>query len=269
MKFYAISIMSVNPLNGKLLVSEWSYKKLLIIDDVHHVHSESGLQEITVSKEISDALWSHNGNIIYTEPGSVFVMLPNGTIISTINMTSPTLLSLSNDGGIYLAEKTSVYASSDNGMSWRHVFNISDGYVCVQVIKLIHDHTDEYWTLEYDNISHNYIRLNLYVLDRNNTKHSDVRQRDVSQPSKNNQSILLNSRDRLSYDSKNNIFLTHYITRSVFVWRATPDGPLDAREIANVTLDPFRLAVDDKQHLLYVGQYGGLLSIFNLKYEAP
>ena len=111
MEYYAISILSVNPLNGKLLVSEWTFEKLRIIDDVHRMRDNNGIQEIiisyeiTVSKEISDALWSHNGNIIYTEPGSVFVMLPNGTIISTTNMTSPTQLSLSNDGGIYLAEK--------------------------------------------------------------------------------------------------------------------------------------------------------------------
>ena len=43
---------------------------------------------------------------------------------------------------------TSVYQSTDDGLTWTRMFNITDGWECRQVIKVSTDsNTDVLWTL--------------------------------------------------------------------------------------------------------------------------
>ena len=81
---------------------------------------------------------------------------------------------------IYLADyKTGVYQSTNDGVSWSLVFNATDNaWHFLQAIKVITNHGDDFWTLEFNNDKYRY-RLGVYST---NKKHSafDVTLYDIN-----------------------------------------------------------------------------------------
>ena len=171
-------------------------------------------------------------------------------------------LSVSNDGIIFLAAETSVYQSTDDGISWSRVFESTDGWHCLQVIKMTTDHSDDFWAWESRYSSKH---LHVYSVDRRHSN-GNVTWKDIDVRTTNNKHIDL-SDSSLSYDGNMNIiFLSDQNNQAVHVLSVNGQylcHLLSSHYIAN---KPRRLAVDKERQLLYVGQDGRVVEVFKLTY---
>ena len=251
--------------NDKLLVSCSVYLFQLFIYSREGRH----LSTITTNDndELIDATWTPRGNIVYTTYPSnkVVEMSESGKVINThTQMTSPRYLSVSSDDIIYLADSsTGVYQSTDDGVSWSLVFKSTDGWHCEQVIKVTTDHSDDFWTLEYNRDSKNY-HLRVYSVDRRRSD-GNVTWRDINVTTTDGKHINLLS-SSLSYDGNMNIFLSDYDNKAVHVLSVNGQYHCQLLSSHHSENKPSRLAVDKERQLLYVGQDEGVLGVFKLTY---
>ena len=295
LKGLVVDILSV--FNDKLLVSCYGISQLFI-------YSREGRHLSTIktnnNDQLRDAAWTPRGNIVYTtyfpsdkvvvmsESGKVItthtqmtephclsvssddipsdkvvVMSESGKVITThTQMTEPHCLSVSSDDIIYLADsKTGVYQSTDDGVSWSLVFKSTDGWHCFQTIKVTTDHSDDFWTLE--NYSNNY-QLSVYSVDRRRSD-GNVTWRDIV-PKTYGKHINLSYRSSLSYDGNMNIFLSDFDNKVVHKFSVNGQYHWQLLSSYRIMNMPRRLAVDKKRQLLYVGQWKGLVQVFELKY---
>ena len=251
-----VDILSV--FNDKLLVSCGGLSQLFI-------YSREGrhLSTITINNnyKLCDATWTPRGNIVYTtyRNNKVNVMSESGQVITShTQITSPRCLSVSSDDIIYLADsETGVYQSTDDGVSWSLVFKSTVGRRCRQVIKVTTDHSDDFWTLEYSyNIKYH---LGVYSVDRRRS-YDNVTWRDINV-------TTTDGKHRLSYDGNMNIFLSDYNNKAVHVLSVNGQYHCQLLSSHHLKNMPFRLAVDKERQLLYVGQMGSVVGVFELKYE--
>jgi hypothetical protein len=78
-------------------------------------------------------------------------MSRSGDVIQHINISRPIHFSVSTDGVILIHTDTSVYQSTDDGLTWSHMFNVSDGWEFYQVIKVSTDsNTEVLWTVVWE-----------------------------------------------------------------------------------------------------------------------
>jgi hypothetical protein len=135
-------------------------------------------------------------------------MSQSGDVIQQTNVSQPSYLSVSTDGVIYLiSELTSVYQSTDDGLTWSRMFNVTDGWECWQVIKVSTDsNTDVLWTLVW---SAKDWRLRVYTVDKRRAVGDNVTWRDVTLPS--HVTVDLSS-SKLAYDGHTSIFVTDIVT---------------------------------------------------------
>ena len=259
LKEYSVTILSV--FNDKLLVSCDGLSPFIYSCEGRHLSTITNKDDY----ELWDATWTPRGNIVYTTYHSkkVVAMSEFGKVITTsTQMTLPRYLSVSSDDIIYLADmETGVYQSTDDGVSWSLVFKSTEGWHCWQVIKVITDHSDDFWTLEYND---NNYHLRVYSVDR---RHSDgnVTWRDINVPTTDGQHINLLA-SRLSYDGYNTIFLSDWDNKAVHV--LSVNGQYHCQLLSSQHLKnlPCRLAVDKERQLLYVGQDNGIVEIFQLTF---
>ena len=250
--------------NDKLLVSCIYLSQLFI-------YSREGRHLSTIATnnndKLLDATWTPRGNIVYTTylSNKVVVMSESGKVITThTQMTDPRYLSVSNDDIIYLADsKTGVYQSTDDGVSWSLVFKSTDGRHCWQVIKVTTDHSDEFWTLEYNSDNYNN-HLRVYSVDRRRSD-DNVTWRDINVPTTDGKDIDL-SFSRLSCDGNVNIFLSDYDNKAVHVLSVNGQYHCQLLSSHHIKNTPHRLAVDKERQLLYVGQWGSVVGVFKLTY---
>ena len=249
--------------NDKLLVSSADLYQLFI-------YSREGrhLSTITTNDKdmLFDATWTPRGNIVCTTGYSnkVVVMSESGKVITTHKkMTSPRYLGVSSDNIIYLADYTTgVYQSTDDGVSWSHVFKSTDGWHCWRVIKVTTDHSDDFWTQEYsDNDSYH---LRVYSVDRRRSDDS-VTWRDITVITTDGEHINL-PYSSLSYDGNMNIFLSDRYNKAVHVLSVNGQYHYQLLSSHHIKNRPFRLAVDKEHQLLYVGQNDGVVGVFKLTY---
>ena len=262
LKGWRVKILSV--FNDKLPVSCRYHCQLFI-------YSREGrhLSTITINNNdwLCDATWTPRGNIVYTTYPSheVVVMSESGKVITThTQMTKPWSLSVSNDDIIYLAYyKTGVYQSTDDGVSWSLVFKSTDGWHCYRVIKVTTDHSDDFWTLERsDNKDWH---LGVCSVDRRRSD-DKVTWRDINVPTTDGKHIKL-SCSSLSYDGNMNIFLNGYINKAVHVLSVNGQYHCQLLSSHHIRNKPCRLAVDEERQLLYVGQWDGVVEVFELTYR--
>ena len=181
---------------------------------------------------LCDATWTPRGNILYSKLDfyEVVAITESGKVIkktrSPCSMSSKyfgyrnkvfmrNFLSVSNDGMIYLTKfeaneyETGVFQSTDDGVSWSLLFKLLDGRQYWQVIKVIADHGDDFWTVErnYDFTWH----IRVY---NHNRKLSDgnVTWGDIIPINKTYSAFEI----RLSYDYNMNIFLSDHFTVNLF-----------------------------------------------------
>ena len=263
LKDYWVNILSV--FNDKLLVSYSYYLFQLFICSRKGRH----LSTITTNDNdrLFDATWTPRGNIVYTTcySNKVVVMSESGKVITTHNqMTKPRRLTTSNDDIIYLADyEIGVYQSTDDGVNWSLVFKSTDGWHCEQMIKVTTDHSDDFWTLEDSDNNNNY-HLRVYSVDRRRSD-GNVTWRDINVTTTDGKHINL-SCSRLSYDGNMNIFLNDYNNKVVHVLSVNGQYHCQLLSSHHIENEPYRLAVDKKRQLLYVGQDKGVVEVFNLKY---
>jgi hypothetical protein len=190
-------------------------------------------------------------------------MSQSGKIITQTQMTDPRRLSVSTDNVIYLADwESGVYQSTDDGESWSLVFKSPDGGECLQVIKVIIDHSDHFWTIEWKD---NY-RLRVYNV---NKKGDDINLTwsDVSLSTSLDTHILLDYNSYLSYDGDMNIFLSDWDNNTVHVF--TVNGQYNCQLLSSTHINsPLSLTVDRKRQLLFVGQLGSVVGVFKFTYDS-
>jgi hypothetical protein len=87
--------------------------------------------------EVWDAVWTRLGNIVYSGYGSdkVVTMSQSDDVIKQTDVSRPSNLFVSTDDVIYLvlSNGTSVYQSTDDGLTWSRMFNVTDSWECRQV----------------------------------------------------------------------------------------------------------------------------------------
>ena len=254
-----VEILSV--FNDKLLVSRRYLSQLFIYSRKGH-----HLSTITINDndELYDATWTPRGNIVYTtyRNKEVVVMSESGEVITTHKkMTEPQRLSVSSDDIIYFAGwKTGLYQSTDDGVSWSLVFKSTDGWYCIQVIKVTTDHSDDFWTLEYnDNYGYH---LHVYSVDRRRSD-GNVTWRNINVTTTDGKHIDL-SLSSLSYDGNMNIFLSDYYNKAVHMLSVNGQYRCQLLSSHHIENEPFRLAVDKERQQLCVGQMCDVVGVFEL-----
>ena len=201
---------------------------------------------------LCDAAWTPRGNIVYAASGRVVVMSESGNVITTHwRIKTPQLLSISNDDAIYLTDwNTGVYQSTDDGFSWSIVFNSADGWRCIQAIKMISDHSDDFWMLE-DNGNNEY-HLRVYSVDR---RHSDSNVMWMDKKITATYGIDIDlSRIRMSNYGNMNIFLNDQCNKAVHMLSMNNQYHCQLIPPHRMKGTPWRVAVDKERELLYVGQ---------------
>ena len=257
-------INKLSVFNDKLLVSCGYLSQLFI-------YSREGRRLSTITtndnEKVCDATWTPRGNIVYAtcKSNKVVVMSESGKVITThTQMTSPRCLSVSNDDIIFLADsQTGVYQSTDDGVSWSLVFKSTDGWHCLQVIKVTNDHSDDFWTLEYSNNKNWHLRV--YSVDRSRSD-SNVTWRDISVLTTDGKHINLSGYSSLSYDGNMNIFLSEYDNKAVHALSVNGQYHCQLLSSHHFKNNPCRLAVDKKRQQLYVGQVESVVGVFKLTY---
>ena len=257
----SVSILSVS--NNTLLIS-------YILSSHLFIYSREGHHLTTITTDeramLCDATWTPRGNIVYALcKGRVVVMSESGKIITAhSHIRTPQFLSISYDDAIYLADwTTGVYQSTDDGFSWSLVFNSTDGWHCLQVIKVTTDHSDDFWTLEENGI--NTQRLRVYSVDKRRSD-SNVMWMDKKITATDGIHIKL-SNIRMSNDGNMNIFLSDNYNKAVHM--LSKNGQYHCQLLSPHRLKgtPSNVAVDKVHQLLYVGQEKRVV-VFKLIYKA-
>ena len=259
LKTFWVDILSV--FNDKLLVSYYGLSQLLIYNYTgHHLYTISH-QLLYV---VCDATWTPKGNIVLTElKGMVVLMSQVGKIISVRGDFFPLRLSVSNDNIIYLADLAhGVLESRDDGVTWNKVSISYFGCTFRQVIKVAIGSIDYFWILgEFIGDKRPFMRL--YSLDnRNFNSYAPLKHYNFA--SENKKYINFQS-SSLSYSDNTTIIVSEVdkkVVYMLFVNGTYYSVLLPSDRIKN---KPFRLAVDNKRQLLYVGQEAGVVEVFNLK----
>jgi hypothetical protein len=260
-KFRSVDILSVSS-EGQLLVGQGGDRQLHVYSaDCCHVTSI----KLPDNDTVCDAVWTQHSNIVYSElsRGKVVTMSQSGDVIQQTNISEPSHFSVSTDGVIYLiSEWTSVYQSTDDGLTWSHMFNVTDDWQCYNVNKVSTDsNTDVLWTLVW---SADDWRLRVYTVDKRRAVSDNVTWRDVTIPSHMTVGLYYS---RLAYDGHTSIFVTDCITRAVHVWSVS--GQYDRQLVSSQQLISklWCVAVDTQRHLMYVGFDKGTVGVFEMTYE--
>ena len=225
------------------------------------------LTNITTNDEINDASWTPRGNIVFcTWTNRVVVASESGKVILThVHIGSPRRFSISNDDIIYLADKrlSGVYQSTDDGVSWSIVFKSTDGWGCLQVIKVATNNGNDFWTVEEQGEFNNVYQLRVYSVD-GQFPNSTVTWIDVNVPATSSKRMNLFF-SSLSYDGNMNIFLSDS-NKAVHVFSSNGSYHIQLLSSHHIKYRPCSLSIDRQRQLLYVGQALGTVEVFKLTY---
>jgi hypothetical protein len=192
-------ILSVST-SGELLIGCRS----LLANNQLHIYTELGhTSSIKLQDDelLKDAAWTHRGNIICITQSSVVTMSRSGDIICKTNIEHARSLNVSADNAIYIAcGKHGVYQSTDDGLTWFHLFSSPDEFDFRQVIKvalLTNPNTDTFWTLE-----EHVFRIREYTLNKLTSASNKVAWQDISALAHCDEASCV-----MAYDSGLNIFV--------------------------------------------------------------
>ena len=262
-----INILSV--FNDKLLVSRDGISRLFIYNREGHYLSTIALSN---DDQVRDASWTPRGNIVYTTAsGSKVVVISESGEIITANtqMTYAQNLSVSKDGVIYLIadRKTGVYQSTDDGASWSLVFKSTEGRHCLQAIKIAStDHSEDFWTLE--SIGDTFLYtwyLRVYSVDKR-CSDGNVTWKDIDLTISDDKQIHLSDNSSLSFDGNENIFLSDYFNKAIYVFSVNGQYRCQLLSSDHIKKEPCKLTIDKDRALLFVGQQQRVVGQFKLLY---
>ena len=258
-----VDILSV--FNDKLLVGSQGYSQLFIYSREGRYVSTFNIDD---NGPVIDATWTPRGNIVYaTYNDKLVVMSELGKVSTTqTHLKSIQKLHVSSDDIIYLTTidwgiSQGVYQSTDDGVSWSLVFNITDEFLFRKdLIKVATDHVDEFWIL---NRFDNYF-LSVYCKDKRRSD-GNVTRRIITAPLINvEHDDLLNG--TLSYDGNMNIFLSDMHNKAVHVLLTNGQYHRQLLSSHQIKANPCILVVDKERQLLYIGESKGLVEVFKLTY---
>ena len=219
-----------------------------------------------------DAKWTPLGSIVYTTNASTVgkVSEASDVLIRPIiyQMKAPRYLTV-DFNTIYLTDlETGVFQSTDDGVSWNMVFKATDGWDCVQVIRVTSNLTDDFWTVARTKTQKiQKYGLHIYSVDRihTRTRPPNVTRKDVKAFSRIGKMINLSKLSRLSYDDQmKNIFLTNCPDQIVHIFSLNSQYRPRLLPLSRPNKCMWRLEVDRKTQLLYAGQGAGKIGVFKL-----
>jgi hypothetical protein len=185
-----------------------------------------------------------------------------GNVIQATNVYNPDYLSVSTANAIYLISSyiTRIYQSTDDGLTWSHIYDVCDDWACGQAIIVSTDsETDVLWAI---------VRpawgLRVYTVDKRQPAGNNVTWQNVTVPSH----MTFDSRlSELAYDGHSNIFVTDYNNRAVHVWSVSGQYVCQLVSPQQLSFRPYHVAVDTQRHVMYVGQNNGKVGVIELKCE--
>jgi hypothetical protein len=219
---------------------------------------------------VHDAVWTPRGSIVYTEynRGKVVLLSRSGDVIQQSNVSHASYFSVSTDGVIYLTSLSEVpvltwlsriYQSTDDGLTWSPMFNVSDEFWCYQVIKVSTDsNTDVLWTKAWP--AGNCL-LRVYTVDRRSSVGNIVTWHDLAP---NRYSGSCEEGDKMAYGGHDTIFISDQYNAAINVWSVS--GKYGRRLVSHPQFlrhSP-RVAVDTQRHIMYVGCANGTVEVFEL-----
>ena len=259
-KLSKINILSVY--QDKILISEKHHTKFFIYNREGSYRSTISLKD---NDTLSDVTWTPRGNIVYStiKTKNVVTMLESGEVISEQKMDRPACISVSNYI-IYLADyETGVYQSTDDGVSWSHIFKPSHEWHCWHVIKANLDQNDGFWALE---MNGNNYQFSMYAMDKNE-HNSCLTRTDIILPIADNSAepVKIDFSTRLLNDGFFNVFFNDTKNDAIYLWSVEDDSHrqlLSSHQIYK----PCSMAIDETSCLLFIGQANNEVKVFTLKY---
>lgn len=267
-----IGILSVSS-NGLVLVGALSSTEL-------HIYTTSGshVKTLNISDTVLvyDAVWTRRSNILCIAKEYVMLLSITGDILKKSGYTTGRLLSVSQNGDIYITNKSAVCVSTDDGMTWSVQFNALGGNNYIhQAIKVSSDRdNDIFWTVETTKnaiLSANE-KSQLFVYILNNTLDNTVRsvtRRNVTIPTyiQNDVSVYF-----LTFHGHLTIFALAYNNNDVLMWSVNGTFSSQLQLLRNNSLSaigPNCLTVDNANYTMYVAlSSGAIVSVFTLIYES-
>jgi hypothetical protein len=222
--------------------------------------------KLPANKHVAEAVWTRRSNIVYSEADSriVVTMSRSGDVIRQTNVFKTGCLSVSTNGVIYLIHKQEdVYQSTDEGLTWSHVFNVPLDWKYEQVIKVSTDsNTDVLWTSIWLGA---WIRcLRVYTVDNQQADGDHViSQRDVAVP----RHVSMDSSSKLVYDGHTSIVAIDNRNVAVLLWSVS--GQYDRQLLSSEQLVSYFgfIGVDVQRQVMYIGHNQGRVNVFELTYE--
>ena len=263
-------VNTLSVLNEKILVGPICIPRLFIISPNGH-HLSTIRIDYSDYYQLSDAIWTPDGNIVYatynTDQEEVGVIsVTEKVIIGRTRMKRPRRFSVFNDKIIYLADwEMGVYQSRDDGINWSHVFTPANQRHCVEVIKVLIDQREVFWCLESDNET---FHLRVYTVERKPDGTLNMTWKDISNRPTDSKHIYFSLNSSLSYDGDMNIFLSDFHNKAVHVFLINGQYRCQLLSSNHIASWTYKLALDRKNNLLYVGQSEGMVKVLKLAYRA-
>ena len=223
-----------------------------------------------------DAVWTTHGNILCTKYNAIskryrfilVILLKSGNVNYTTlanQLTEPRYRRVTDDVVFNLAYSLpDEFESTDNSVSCALIFKVTNnGSACWQVLKITTGNSDNFWTIE--RISSQNFRLRVYSVD-NRRPDGNVTWRNINATPKDGKRINLVA-SSLSYDGSMNIFLSDLYNKAIHVYLMNGQYHCQLLSASNLNNKPYKLTVDKKRKLLYVGQDNNLIEVFSLAYE--
>ena len=254
---YALSVW-----NEKLLVGHYRGKSIIMYNDTGNYIDTIALSA-NGKQILYDAVWGRFEHIIVANgtANSVQVYsISQKNIIKETQMKKPSKFSVFNTSILLADNEDGVFQSTDDGITWSHVFQIPDntaGWQCWQVMRAdTKEIADNYWVLEKNKAL---FRLRIYTSKK--LKASDV---DV-----NNYVNLLNT--NMAFDGKSAVLLCDYNKSAVHIFSANGEHQrqLIADNNDGLIENPWRLYIDRNKKLFYIGMGSNVLKIYTLTYAIP
>ena len=216
-------------------------------------------------KNIYDATWTTDGNILYTEQfsGKAVLISFSGELIAHKNFKNPRLLSVSVEGFIYLTDYfNGVYWSTDNGHSWVHLFKPNNTRNYKQAIEVKLGTVSYLWLLEFNNGEHELHVYTAQMLKSDSHKFWDELT-DIAAIKK----LPVTLFSRLANDGKENVFFINQVSNSIYVFspEGVPQGPLERNPYLQI---PHGLFVAGNDGLLLCGDIvTNMIYVYKINYD--
>lgn len=255
---HGVTTLSVSHDGRLLIVAQYGQNK-------SYIYNTSGSYVSTIQvpgkHSIRDAVWApHGDNIMITcEYGSsLWLVSATGTVISETGFVTPAELSVSPGGVIYLTHhRFGIFESKDDGKSWYSLIRQFDIVKYQHAIRVpVDEQSYDIWTIVRIDEARDSYRLRIYSLPSGSNKVPN-RGRDLAVPN-----CRLEDFSRLAFDGHSHVYITESFGAGVHEWSVTSYHERQLLQTADSRRLSYRVTVDTRRHVLYVGQVSGIVSVF-------